>query len=121
MRMWVQFQALLGGLRILHCTAVVQDQSLTWELPHHMPQRSLKRVKAELFGGVCVCVCVCVCVRVFVFYFLGLHLWHMEVPRLRVESELHLPAYTTASSSATSELHLRPTPKLVTMDPEPTD
>ena len=32
----------------------------------------------------------------FFFFFLGPHLWHMEVPRLGVESELHLPAYTTA-------------------------
>ena len=30
-----------------------------------------------------VCVYVCVCVRV-----LGPHLWHMEVPRVGVESEL---------------------------------
>ena len=33
---------------------------------------------------------VCVCV------FLGLHLRHMEVPRLGVESELQMLAYTTA-------------------------
>ena len=32
----------------------------------------------------------------FYFCFLGLHLWHMEVPRLGVESEQQLPAYTTA-------------------------
>ena len=31
----------------------------------------------------------------FVFCFLGLHLWHMEVPRLGVQSELPLPAYAT--------------------------
>ena len=30
----------------------------------------------------------------FVFAFLGLHLQHMEIPRLGVESELWLPAYT---------------------------
>ena len=30
------------------------------------------------------------------FAFLGLHPWHMKVPRLGVESELQLPAYTTA-------------------------
>ena len=28
--------------------------------------------------------------------FLGLHLPHMEVPKLGVQSELWLPAYTTA-------------------------
>ena len=32
------------------------------------------------------------------FVFLGLHLRHMEVPRLGVESELQLPAYTTATA-----------------------
>ena len=32
-------------------------------------------------------------------FFLGLHLRHMEVPRLRVESELQLPAYTTATAT----------------------
>ena len=30
------------------------------------------------------------------FCFVGPHAWHMEVPRLGVESELRLPAYTTA-------------------------
>ena len=39
---------------------------------------------------------------VFVFYFsfcfLGLHLWHMEVPRLGVESERQLLAYSTATA-----------------------
>ena len=30
---------------------------------------------------------------------LGLHVGHMEVPRLEVESELHLPAYTTATAA----------------------
>ena len=33
----------------------------------------------------------------FFFFFKGLHLWHMEVPRLGLESELQLPAYTTAT------------------------
>ena len=32
----------------------------------------------------------------FFLIFLGPHLWHMEVPRLAVESELQLLAYTTA-------------------------
>ena len=36
---------------------------------------------------------------IFLFYcFLGLHQWHMEVPRLGVGSELQLPAYTTATA-----------------------
>ena len=30
------------------------------------------------------------------FVFLGPHLWHTDVPRLEVESELELPAYPTA-------------------------
>ena len=35
----------------------------------------------------------------FFFVFLGLHPWHMEVPRLEVESELLLPASTTATAT----------------------
>ena len=35
----------------------------------------------------------------FCFCFLGPHLWHMEVPRLGVESELQLPAYATATAT----------------------
>ena len=32
------------------------------------------------------------------FFFLGPRLWHMEVPRLGIELELQLPAYTTATA-----------------------
>ena len=32
------------------------------------------------------------------FCSLGLHLWHVEVPRLGVKLELHLPAYATATA-----------------------
>ena len=35
--------------------------------------------------------------------FLGPHPWHLEVPKLGVELELQLPAYTTAHSNAGSE------------------
>ena len=34
----------------------------------------------------------------FFFVFLGLHLQHMEVPRLGVELELQPPAYATATA-----------------------
>ena len=37
---------------------------------------------------------------VCLFVFLGPHPWHMEVPRLGVELELQLPAYTTAHGNA---------------------
>ena len=35
----------------------------------------------------------------FFFFFPGLHLRHMEVPRLGVKSELQLPAYATATAT----------------------
>ena len=35
----------------------------------------------------------------FYFCFLGPHPWHMDVPRLGVESELQLLAYTTATAT----------------------
>ena len=41
-------------------------------------------------------VCSFLFLLFFFFCFLGLHLQHMEVPRLGVESELPLPAYTIA-------------------------
>ena len=40
------------------------------------------------------------CISKFPFFFLfGLPLQHMEIPRLGVESELQLPAYTTATAT----------------------
>ena len=40
------------------------------------------------------------CINLFIyFFFLGLHLRHMAVPRLGIESELQLPAYTTATAT----------------------
>ena len=38
-------------------------------------------------------------VSLFLFWFLGPHLQHLEVPRLGVELELQLPAYTTATAT----------------------
>ena len=35
---------------------------------------------------------------VFIYYYIGLHLQHMEVPRLGAESELHLPVCVTATA-----------------------
>ena len=43
------------------------------------------------FVGWFFCLFVC-------FWFLGLHPWHMEVPRLGLESELQLPACTIATA-----------------------
>ena len=42
--------------------------------------------------------CSVSCGDFFFFFFLGLHLDHMEVPRLVVESELQLPASPTATA-----------------------
>ena len=39
------------------------------------------------------------CGRNIRFFFLGPHLQHLEVPRLGVESELHLLAHTTATAT----------------------
>ena len=42
------------------------------------------------------------CIFIFIFLsfvFLGLHPWHMEVPRLGVESELQLSTYTTVTAT----------------------
>ena len=45
------------------------------------------------------CLFVCLFVSFFkFFYFVRPHLWHMEVPRLRVQLELQLLAYTRATA-----------------------
>ena len=49
-------------------------------------------------------------VRTLFFYFcmcvsLGPNPWHMEVPRLGFESELQLPAYTTATATRPSHIY----------------
>ena len=44
----------------------------------------------EGFGGSGFCI---------LFFFLGLQIWHMEVPRLGVQSELQLLAYATATAT----------------------
>ena len=51
--------------------------------------------------------------KAFLFkFFLKPRLQHMEVPRLRVKSELQLPAYTTASATSDTgciwDLHCSP-------------
>ena len=38
-------------------------------------------------------------ILLFAFFFLGLHPGHMKVPRLGVELELQLPAYTIAAAT----------------------
>ena len=49
-------------------------------------------LKRFFLGGVLFCL----------FFFLGLHLQHVEVPKLGAESELLLPAYTTTHSNTRS-------------------
>ena len=54
----------------------------------------------------------------FFFFFIGPHLQHMKVLRPEVETELQLPAYTTATATPDSSCVLQPTPQL-TATPDP--
>ena len=47
----------------------------------------------------------------FFLVFLGLYLQHMDVPRLGVESELPLPAYTTATAMPDLSCSCQPPPQ----------
>ena len=51
----------------------------------------------------------------FFLVFIGLYMRHMEVSRVKVELELQLPAYITATRS---KPHLQSTPQLMAM-PDP--
>ena len=59
--------------------------------------------------------------------FLGPHMWHMEVPRTGLESELQLPAYTIdqqlgIQATSATNTSLPPIPQLTaTPDPSPTE
>ena len=64
----------------------------------------------QIVEGGCFCLFVCFVSFFFFFVFLGPNPWHMEVPRLGVELELQLPAYSTATTTAESKPHLLPTP-----------
>ena len=46
-------------------------------------------------------------IYLFVCLFLGPHLWHMEIPRLGIQSELQLPAYATAMPGQSRVCDLR--------------
>ena len=113
--------------------AVAPIQPLAWEPPYAM----CVALKKKIYMCVCVCINIYMLyiyiyklnhyavhqkltqhfIYLFIFCFLGLHPWHMEVPGLGVESELQLPAYTTATAMR-SELSLQPPPQL-TATPDP--
>ena len=56
------------------------------------------RVNRTQIRGICHIILWAVGWLLWLARNLGLHLWHMEVPRLGVKSELHLLAYTTATA-----------------------
>ena len=60
-----------------------------WTRNFHMPWTWPKRTKLNQTK----------IIFLFYYFFLGPHPWHMEVPRLEVESELQLLAYTTAMAT----------------------
>ena len=85
---------------------------LPWE-PLYAVSTALRRQKNKqtnkqmlyglhLFMFVCVCICMFylfnVILLLLLFWFLGPKPWHVEVPRLEVQSELQLPGYTTATA-----------------------
>ena len=76
-------------------------QPLTWELPNAACV-ALKRPKKKFFFLIVFHYNVFL-IRFFVFFvcffFWWPHLWHMEVPRVGDESELQLPACSTATAT----------------------
>ena len=72
-------------------THIVQLVPHGFTLPALSPRDSLKAAS----WGICKAYPI---FFVCLFIFLGLHLWHIEVPRLGVESELQLLDYTTATA-----------------------
>ena len=72
-----------------------------------LPKEALEKVRLQQNHSsrirlkICSIFCLYMFLKTLIFFFsfLRLHLRHMEVPRLRVESQLQLPAYTTATAT----------------------
>ena len=67
--------------------------NILWEFPFQViPESSLNRNVYTTFSFSPALSCI----PHFFFVFLGLHPWHMEVPRLGIQLEVRLPAYARA-------------------------
>ena len=67
---------------------------------HHLPTQPSGSGQDSQASSLGLCVSLFfVIFFFFLIFFPGLHLRHMEVSRLGVASELHLPAYTTATAT----------------------
>ena len=88
--------ALYGGSLASHLAYLLQlerKELLRWNL-HELKSGPTGRKQRE--GLLAPTLCPDLSWHLFFCLFLGLHPWHMEIPRLGVESELQLPAYATA-------------------------
>ena len=72
--------------------------AVTLKLYHHFSPRLIYRLKMILMPWQEFLVAIGELSPQY-FFFSGPHLWHMEVPRLRFESELQLPAYVTTTAT----------------------
>ena len=70
---------------IMHRNELKMDKRLNYRTSNHTTPRRRYRGKSSLTSVL----------GMIFFFFKGLHLRHMEVPRLGVELEPQLPAYTT--------------------------
>ena len=80
---WKNWKWFLGTKRSLKDSKSWAEQNHEWDIPSFFPLSSLFFSFLWFFF--------------FFSSFLWPHLWHLEVPRLWVELELQLPAYTTAT------------------------
>ena len=75
----------------------VQGQNLK---KYWVKLKEVWRAPNELYQGCYHSVYFFLFVLIYIYFaFLRLHLWHMDVPRLGVESELQLPAYARATAT----------------------
>ena len=71
-------------------TAAALIQPLTWEISYVVPAAVERKEEGKEEGNTFqdwLQVLIDLFIYLFIFAFLGLHLWHMEVPRLGIESE----------------------------------
>ena len=99
--LWLQLQSTLAWDLLYAVSAALKRQKQKTKKQNKTNNPTISVQQAD-WGATSVTRCTCSYVCLFLG---GAHLWYMEIPGLGVESELQLPAYTTATATPDPSQH----------------